>query len=94
MAKSEDRYILKMEFKIVKEGEEDKKPWILANTYEGLDYGQLVTAQAVAVDTLSKGLMSIGIAQAGQLGFDVMAALNAIKHVANPTEVPKARPGR
>jgi len=90
MAKKEDRYVLKMHFELVKEGESNPM-WIHDNNYPNMDYGDVILTQAVVTEALGKGLMAIGIMEAEKLGFDVMGQLEALKQAANP---PRKAPGR
>jgi len=79
--KSDEKFNLHMSFSMEKSADEggNKKPWVLENTYRGLDYGQLVVVQAVLTKVIGEALMAVGIAQAGEMGFDVESALKTLE---------------
>ncbi len=78
--KADDRFDLHMTFSMERSGNtSSQKPWVLDNSYSGLDYGQVVTVQAVVTKVLGEALVAIGIAQAGEIGFDVETALRSLE---------------
>lgn len=68
----EDKFSVGMTFSYCKEGSEDDA-WVLTNTYNGMDYAQLVLLQKVLVEKLGTLLTDMGIAQAEALGFDMVS---------------------